>query len=387
MHLVENFALTAGVKISKPHIEPLFYPPPADKYITLHAGSGMESKNYSHYKDVISIIKPILDERGVSILQIGETHDPHVDGTISLLGKTKLRETFFILSKSMLHLSNDSFSSHVAGFYNVPLVTLFGPTFPNTCHPFWRGEHKFLSPDYSKFKPSYSPNEEEKRIDKIFPNEIAYELIKMLFGDGIINQTESVHLGDSYSQVVTDIVPNFTPEKNINFIKNSILTIRQDYTDNAEFLEYWVKNHQIALYIDKEVDLNILRKYKKNIKKIILLLHEGINNDYVLKLKSTGINLAINYIGSSNISDVRLDLFPLNIKEQEYTTKKDLDNSSILCDNSYFKSSLMIISNNKFYSCKAYLDRGAEKSDAEKVIDSPEFYKEIEFFKIFNYGN
>ena len=47
----------------------------------------------------------------------------------------------------------------------------------------------------------------------------------------------------------------------------------------------------------------------------------------------------------------------------------------------------MIISDNKFYSCKAYLDRGAEKSDAEKVIDSPEFYKEIEFFKIFNYGN
>ena len=122
-------------------------------------------------------------------------------------------------------------------------------------------------------------------------------------------------------------------------------------------------------------------------KKIILLLPEGINNDYVLKLKATGINLAINYIGSSNISDVRLDLFPLNIKEQEYTTKKDLDNSSILCDNSYFKSSLMIISDNKFYSCKDYLDRGAEKSDAEKVIDSPEFYKEIEFFKIFNYGN
>tara|TARA_B100002019_G_scaffold71248_1_gene61436 strand:+ start:31039 stop:32202 length:1164 start_codon:yes stop_codon:yes gene_type:complete len=387
MHLVENFALTAGVKISKPHIEPLFYPPPADKYITLHAGSGMNSKNYSHYKDVISIIKPVLDERGISILQIGETHDSHIDGTISLLGKTKLRETFFILSKSMLHLSNDSFSSHVAGFYNVPLVTLFGPTFPNTCHPFWKGEHKFFSPDYTKFKPSYAPNEEEKRIDKIFPNEIAYELIKLLLGDGIINQTEAVHLGDSYSQVVTDIVPNFFPNKNINFLKNSILTIRQDYTDNTEFLEYWIKNHQIALYIDKEVDLNILRKHKKNIKKIILLLHEGINNDYVLKLKATGINLAINYTGSSNISDVRLDLFPLNIKEQEYTTKKDLDNSSILCDNSYFKSSLMIISDNKFYSCKAYLDQGIEKSDVEKVIDSPEFYKEIEFFKIFNYGN
>ncbi len=75
------------------------------------------------------------------------------------------------------------------------------------------------------------------------------------------------------------------------------------------------------------------------------------------------------------------------MKKNEKKGKKDLDNSSILCDNSYFKSSLMIISDNKFYSCKAYLDRGAEKSDAEKVIDSPEFYKEIEFFKIFNYGN
>ena len=52
MHLVENYALTAGVKIDKPHIEPLFYPIDSEKYITLHAGSGMESKNYDYYSNI-----------------------------------------------------------------------------------------------------------------------------------------------------------------------------------------------------------------------------------------------------------------------------------------------------------------------------------------------
>ena len=53
MHLIENHALTAGCKISQPHIEPLFYPMEAEKYITIHGGSGMASKNYSYFENVI----------------------------------------------------------------------------------------------------------------------------------------------------------------------------------------------------------------------------------------------------------------------------------------------------------------------------------------------
>jgi hypothetical protein len=387
MHLVENFALTAGVKIGRPRVDPLFYPPPAEKYITLHAGSGMESKNYGHYRDVILMISTVLEMQGIKIVQIGEECDKHIEGTIDLRGKTKLRETFYILSKSMLHLSNDSFSSHVAGSYKVPLVTLFGPTFPSTCEPYWKGYYKFFSPDYNKFKPSYAPQEKVKRINKIFPNEIAYELINLLLGEGFIEKTEAVHIGESYSQPVTDVVPNFKPHKGIKFAQDSIITIRQDYTDTEDYLDYWLRTYQVALYINKEIDLNKLISYKKNIKKIIVLLNEDISDEYILNLKSTGINMAINYIGSENISDVRLNLFPLSIQEQEYTTKKDLDNPELLCDNSYFKSSLVIMSENKFYSCKAYLDKGLERASAEKTIDSELFYREIEFFKIFNYDN
>ena len=53
MHLIEQYALSCGVKIDKPHIETSFFPVPSEKYITVHASSGMESKNYDYYDDVM----------------------------------------------------------------------------------------------------------------------------------------------------------------------------------------------------------------------------------------------------------------------------------------------------------------------------------------------
>ena len=38
----------------------------------------------------------------------------------------------------------------------------------------------------------------------------------------------------------------------------------------------------------------------------------------------------------------------------------------------------------KIYPCKAALDRQTEKQSEHKIIDDPEFYRESEFFKIYN---
>ena len=60
MHLVEQYALSCGVKIDKPQVETSFFPLPFDKYIILHASSGMPSKNYDYFEDVIETIYPHL---------------------------------------------------------------------------------------------------------------------------------------------------------------------------------------------------------------------------------------------------------------------------------------------------------------------------------------
>lgn len=387
MHLVENFALAAGLKISKPYIDPLFFPTPAEKYITLHSSSGMKSKNYSHYQDIINTILPALQDAGINIIQIGESHDKHIQGTISLLGKTNLRQTFYVLSKSMLHLSNDSFSSHVCGYFKVPLVTLFGPSYYKTCEPFWKGKYKFFSPDYSNTKPSYASDEVIKKVDSIFPDEVAYHVLKMFFGEEKIKKIEPIHLGTSYSQTVIDVVPNFNKLTKFSIEDNTILSIRQDYTKEDKYLEKWISNYECAIYINRIVNISLLKKYKSNIKKIMVNLNESIPDDHISELQSTGIKMSITYTGSESINDVRLRLFPINIYEDTYNKKKDLDKPSLLCDNSYFKSSLLLVSNNKTYSSKASLDLNIEKSNLESVIDSEDFYKELEFFKIYNYAS
>ena len=179
MHLVENFALAAGVKIGKPTIEPLYFPI-GGEYITIHNSSGMESKNYDYYKDVVSIIKPYI--KNIKIIQIGQKGERIIEGTTSLLGETSLRQAAYLLMNSKLHIGNDSFACHIAGAYETPLVALYGPTHKSTCSPFWGDKEKqaLLSPDYSSRKPSWAAKEIKKRVNEIFPDNVAMHALNLL---------------------------------------------------------------------------------------------------------------------------------------------------------------------------------------------------------------
>ena len=75
MHILERYALSCGVKIDKPQIYTKFYPNNFGKYITLQASSGMESKNYDFYQEVVEILSPHLKQLGIEVLQIGSAKD------------------------------------------------------------------------------------------------------------------------------------------------------------------------------------------------------------------------------------------------------------------------------------------------------------------------
>ena len=86
------------------------------------------------------------------------------------------------------------------------------------------------------------------------------------------------------------------------------------------------------------------------------------------------------------LADTRLKFFGLNIYHDPEESKKCLDNPGKICDTSYFKSSLNLFSKNKCYPSKASLDAGLETQEEQLAIDSPTFYREAEFFKIYNYA-
>lgn len=387
MHLVENYALAAGVKISEPHIDPLFYPVPEGKYIVLHASSGMKSKNYDHYNEVLKLIEKYIEKENIQIVQIGEESDKRIKGTIDYLGKTNLRQTFYVIQKSCLLLGNDSFSSHVSSFLRIPTVTLFGASLPETCKPYWHDKEKLsiFSPDFSSRKPSYCVDEVEKRVNEIFPDYVAERVLHHLEIKNNMKGVEAIHLGDSYRHGIVDLVPNFDPEGAVE--AKGAISIRCDYTDKVTNLEHWVSKHKCAIYTDKELDIDLLIKHKHNIQIIVLYIKDDELLKSIDKFRTIGKKIQIFYYGKRNISDVRLELFEEQVNEPFRLSKKDLDNPTKLCDNSYFKSSLKILSENKIYPCKAYLDRNIESSEKQKVIDCPEYYNEIEYFKIYNHDN
>ena len=64
MHIVESYALNTGSKIDKPYIYEKFYPLPFDTYLVI------TNFRYAFYQEVIDIIYPALEEKGIKILHL-----------------------------------------------------------------------------------------------------------------------------------------------------------------------------------------------------------------------------------------------------------------------------------------------------------------------------
>ena len=383
MHLVENFALAAGVKIGRPSIEPLYFPIGGD-YITIHNSSGMESKNYSYYKDVIQIIKPHL--RNTVIVQLGQEGEEVLPHTLNLLGKTNLRQAAYLIMNSKLHIGNDSFACHIAGAYDTPLVGLYGPAHKNTCAPFWgkKETQTILSPDYSNRKPSWSAREPKKRVNEIFPDKVAMHALNLLKIENNLNSITPIHLGDFYGRSIIDIVPNFTGDIGIH--KNSIVNIRLDYGGSGEGAEYWLKRYPCTVFINNPQQIKTLEKHKQNLKRVTVKLNEDFTEEDMERIDFLNCKTIIHYEDKETISDIRIKFFGLNIINIEPGSKKDLDFPDRICNNSCYKSSLSLFSKGKLYPCKAALDLNKETSTTQTIIDSSKFYQESKYFKIYNHA-
>ncbi|MBL69588.1 MAG: hypothetical protein CMO74_14300 [Verrucomicrobiales bacterium] len=388
MHLVENYALAAASKIAKPTIKTSYFPVGSRKYITLHASSGMGSKNYDYYKDVIKIIQPKIKNLGYEIIQIGEQGEAHIDGSTSLLGQTTIRQALFVIKNSSLHIGNDSFSCHAAGAYDVPMVILYGPSRPECCGPYWgdKTKQELLAPDFSSLKPSYSLEESPKRINKIFPDKVAEKALNLLNIPNELNLINPIHLGESFYLSIIDVVPDFASHDKLPFAKGSSINIRSDYTDEEQYLEGWLSSHKTVVHINRMIDLNLLFKYKDNIQKIFLYMDETFTQDYMSDIDRLAIKTVLYHNNKETITEARIKFFGENIYPNEPETKKDLDFPDKICNNSFYQSSLNLFSKDKIYPCKAALDRQIEKQSEHKIIDDPEFYRESEFFKIYNYA-
>ncbi len=95
-----------------------------DEYITIHAKTNQDPKDYDHLQTVVSRI------RGIKLVQIGGKDDTSLQGIdLDLRGSTTPQSLAWVLSKAELHLGLDSFPMHVATYVDTPSIILFGGTY------------------------------------------------------------------------------------------------------------------------------------------------------------------------------------------------------------------------------------------------------------------
>jgi hypothetical protein len=386
MHLIEQYALSCGVKIDKPHIETCFYPIAENKYITLHASSGMQAKNYDYYNDVMEMILPHLNSQGIKVIQIGGKEDKSIRGCEHLHGRTNIKQSAYIIQNSLLHFGNDSFSTHVASGFNKKIVCLYSVLFKECCGPYWGDkENQILIESHRNgLKPSFSDSEEPKMVNLIKPEEIASSILKLLKIENTISEIETLHLGAQYHIPAISVVPNHIMPA--SFAKGQPVNIWGHECFDEQNIAKWAYDRKCNIFLNKPMGIRYLDVIRKNINRINYFVSHDSKESYFKSLEKGGVRFNLLCKDENIINELRLKFFDWPITLLKEKTKKDLDNSEKLCNNSRYKNSMKIISGGQIYSSKAAWKNELE-GEHDQVIDCPEFWEEIDTLKIYNDKN
>lgn len=381
MHLLEQYSLACGVKIKKPYIYEKFFPVTAEKYVTFHPTS-KPSKTYDYWQEVINLISPILDQKGIKIIQLGQEKEKVYSGVLSLVGFTNINQTAFVLRDSLLHFGADSFPTHIASGYGKKIVALYSNNYINCVKPFFGDpkNHVLLEPA-RKNKPTFSFEEHPKTINSIKPEIIANHILNLLEIPHS-NSIQTLYFGTEYNNMRLEMVPNQLVNPN-QFNSNNIV-VRMDLEHNEKFLNDQLQICQCFVITDKSISPNIILNNKKNIGRIFYEIKENNDIEFANFLAHNNISYQLfTYLNGKALEDIKLKYIdqesitemPTNLKQKtgiEYTS------------NAFYKSNKRIISNGKVYLSECSLKYGQQaKQLAEPVIDCPEFWKEVENFWIF----
>ena len=383
MNFAESMAISSGLKKSKPHIEESFFPVVPKKYITI-SSENHQSKQWDHFQEFINLIKPMLDKEGISIIEIG-SNEVQLQNVISLKGATNANHWAYIIKNSILHIGPENFLSHLSSFYDTPCVMLFSNTSPDYALPSWsknKDNQYILQSDLKSNKPSFSSEEPIKSINTISAEKCASITLDHLSIDNSFSDIEVFYIGPLHHHKLVEIVPDFIPQP--NFFPKSLINLRLDYHFNEESLLHFASNRKISIVSDKQIDTRILSRIKPAISHLFLKINESFDLNYVKFLKHNGFNISLIATEDANLSDTRLKFFDFDVSEETKKTKKDLDISELICDDTRYQSSKQIFSKDGIFSSKSSFDRKIKNHKDQIVIDEKSFWEDAEYFKFYN---
>ena len=384
MNFIENLSLSSGLVAEKPSINSCFFPIVPDKYITIHT-EDHQSKQWDHIQEFIKIIQPYLAEKDISIVELGWNKENVVGVSVSAKNIDP-KNCAYVLERSLLHIGVENFITQLSSFYNVPCVSLYSNTSPDVFSPLWGDDQKYrkwcIEPSRDKFKPSYVGQENPKSINLIAAETVAGKCLDILGIEHDLDRISVLYMGPSSHAPCLEALPNFSPSS--DFYPRSVINIRMDYYFDESRLIEFSNNRQISIVSDKHVNLTLLRQLAPSIQAIFFKVDESFDQEYLNQVKSLGRPLSLLMGREADPPATRYKFFDFPIETEETKTKKDLDICDKICDTTRYKSSKMIFSNNKQYSSKAALDQDIPTHEDQLIIDSPEFWEESQYIKLYN---
>ena len=381
-HLLELYAKDLGVQIEhKPSIRSHFVPIPFKNYITIHTSNKVPAKNYSYWSEVVSILKPELEKRGYKIIQVGTQEDPKINGVDLFMNKTSMHQMFFLVENAKCHVGIDSCPVHVASAYNIPTVSLYAHTYESSCKPMWnQSKSKTIESHRNGDRPSYSYNEDPKKIDIIKPEEIANEVFKKLNFDSW-KSIKTIYIGDKFLHKTVDVIPVEIPK--VNIPEDCKIRVRMDQVFNENILLEILKRttNKLSIKTDKPISKVFLENFGAKIDQIEYSSKE-FDPDFLKSLKSSGIEFRLRLKRKSKLKEFRNKYFNYEIeldddKKKAKKLKKEIGDKINVGDIKAFSGKFYIIGD------KVHTFLGDPKNDLNFWLDLPYFMCYLEEYQKF----
>lgn len=388
MHLIEQYSISTGLKIHNPYIYVKYYPLSFDKYIVIHLSSKDNLRDYSYWNEVLWLIKPYLSD--YKIVQVGVKNDPPIQCDLDLRDKTEMSQLAYVIKNASLFIGVDSFPAHLAGYFKIPMVSIYSNSYISCVRPYWGDKTKQMLIETHRpngEKPSFSFHENPKTIDRIKPEEIASAIFS-LKNIPPKSEVKSLYFGERYRSVILDFVPNFVAPAEFN--PQIVPHIRYDYVgpefENNVYSQVFTRKSVIIT--DKPLNVDILKKIRSNIAQIVVDISDDKLADFVKGINFSGIPyVLISYLEEDALKKLKLLYCDFNpILRQVHKTKENFYKENLNYNNIFFKTNKYLFSDSKCYINKAYWLKNIEhdNSDEKKYIDlgelQSEFWKDGDFF-------
>ena len=385
MHCAEKYSLDCGVESNPPHIELSFFPQPCEKYIILENSSRAPAAKYGHVEELMAYINPFLKKHGIMAVQMKLNRTDAKIPNCKTYENLSFPQINYLVKNSLLVMSNDYFLPAIAGVLNKKTISLHG-IFPKESNaPAWgTAPHINLQAEKDIFllKEDATAN----YINRIFPETIADELLKALGIKSNIGQITPLYCGPQFINKTIEVVPDF--EVTSSTIHNETINVRADYHFNERNIVNLIAGNKVNLITKKLISDKYLssNNIKENIVQINYEVNPTTTQQHVDSLLPLGCEINLFSKSERDIQRIRLNLIDHEIELEKPKEKKDLDIDDKLCDNTCYKSSKIIISNNKHYSSKIKWQRNEplQRERFEKIIDEELFWEEVNHFKLFN---